>query len=59
MRPVTSEFEVNAPPVAWVKKRLVDDAVANVPFVAKKVVVVACEVVAFTPVKFWSVVDER
>ena len=36
--------------VAFVAKRLVDDAV-----VAKRVVVVALVVVAFTPVKFWRV----
>ena len=45
------------PPFPVAKKRLVDDAVVPVRFVAKKLVEVELVVVLLSPVKFWKVDD--
>ena len=56
---VTRALEVIFPPLAVVKKRLVVEAVVNVPLVLKRFVVVAEVPVAVVKVKDWRVVEER
>jgi hypothetical protein len=61
------EFAVSVPKVpellkrfvvlAVVAKSAVDVALVKTAFVEKRLVEVDCEVVAFTPVKFWRVVE--